>query len=140
MPLSTPTDVRNVLTTSFDGNEATNNISNGKVDLRASVKENPVMVLGRIGCCMCHVVRRLLIGLGVNPAVIELEDNGKNDADIIEELKGVMIISKQNSQGMLQLPAVFIGGRHVGGLDQLIRVHISGELVPILKDAGALWL
>jgi hypothetical protein len=27
-----------------------------------------------------------------------------------------------------------------GGLDKLMAAHISGELVPILKEAGALWL
>uniref|UniRef100_A0A0D3ES93 Uncharacterized protein n=1 Tax=Oryza barthii TaxID=65489 RepID=A0A0D3ES93_9ORYZ len=38
------------------------------------------------------------------------------------------------------LPAVFVGGKLLGGLDRLMAVHISGELVPILKKAGALWL
>jgi len=49
-------------------------------------------------------VKRLLQGLGVNPAVHE------------------------------------VAGKLLGGLDRLMAVHISGELVPILKKAGALWL
>ncbi|KAM0954048.1 putative glutaredoxin-like, plant II, Thioredoxin-like superfamily [Dioscorea sansibarensis] len=36
-------------------------------------------------------------------------------------------------------PLVFIGGKLVGGLDKLITIHISGELIPMLKIAGALW-
>jgi glutaredoxin-related protein len=35
---------------------------------------------------------------------------------------------------------VFIGGNLFGGLDRIMATHISGELVPILKQARALWL
>ncbi|XP_068663267.1 putative glutaredoxin-C14 [Aristolochia californica] len=88
--------------------------------------ENAVLVVGRRGCCMCHVVKRLLLGLGVNPLVHEVED-GK----VIFEISG---------DQSLQFPAVFIGGKLVGGLEWLMAAHISGELIPILKKAGALWL
>jgi glutaredoxin len=74
------------------------------------------------------VVKRLLQGLGVNPAVYEV-------ADAEAELAGVV-----DGGGDVALPAVFVGGRLLGGLDRLMAVHISGDLVPILKDAGALWL
>ncbi|KAL9232137.1 hypothetical protein vseg_007277 [Gypsophila vaccaria] len=69
------------------------------------VKENPVIVIGRKGCCMCHVVRKLLIGLGVNPPMFEID-----------------------------------GGKFFGGLDKVMATHLSGELVPILRQARALWL
>ncbi|KAG0495805.1 hypothetical protein HPP92_000496 [Vanilla planifolia] len=92
-----------------------------------TVTENPVVVVGRRGCCMLHVVRRLLQGQGVNPTVCELGDEADEEA-INGQLAGE------------KLPAVFIGGKLVGGLERLMAVHISGELVPILKDAGALWL
>ncbi|PKU69668.1 Monothiol glutaredoxin-S5 [Dendrobium catenatum] len=85
-------------------------------EITKAVMENPVVVVGRRGCCLVHVVRRLLQGQGVNPTVCEVGDEDN------------------------ELPAVFIGGRLVGGLDQLMAVHISGELVPILRNAGALWL
>ncbi|URE12465.1 Glutaredoxin [Musa troglodytarum] len=84
--------------------------------MRRMVAENPVVVVGRRGCCMCYVARRLLQELGVNPALCELGE----EADM--------------------LPVVFVGGRLLGGIDRLVAVHITGELVPILKDAGALWL
>ncbi|ERN14036.1 hypothetical protein AMTRI_Chr01g133470 [Amborella trichopoda] len=95
------------------------------------VSENSVLVLGRRACCMCHVVKKLLLGLGVNPTVCELEEGA--EAEEAEQALGRM-------GGGTQLPAVFIGGRLVGGLDRLMAAHISGELVPILKQAGALWL
>jgi glutaredoxin-like protein len=96
-------------------------------EVRRAVAESPVLVVGRRGCCLSHVVKRLLQGLGVNPAVHEVAGEA--------ELAGIVA-----DGGDVALPAVFVGGRLLGGLDRLMAVHISGELVPILKDAGALWL
>ncbi|KAJ8484025.1 hypothetical protein OPV22_016510 [Ensete ventricosum] len=98
--------------------------------MRRMVAENPVVVVGRRGCCMCHVARRLLLGLGVNPALCEL---GEEEAAEFE-VAGVDLRRPDI------LPVVFVGGRLLGGIDRLVAVHITGELVPILKDAGALWL
>ncbi|XP_008783123.1 monothiol glutaredoxin-S3-like [Phoenix dactylifera] len=118
-------------------------------EIRRVVEENPVVVVGRRGCCMVHVVRRLLLGQGVNPTVCEVGEDA-DEAALIAELPPSMaasgaagsggdVVGHLRRQGMV-LPAVFIGGRLVGGLDRLMAVHISGELVPILKQAGALWL
>ncbi|XP_030515681.2 glutaredoxin-C9-like [Rhodamnia argentea] len=96
------------------------------------VSENALIVVGRRGCCMGHVVKRLLLGLGVNPAIYEVdEEDEKGVADELEKIGG---------GGEVQFPAVFIGGRLFGGLDRVMATHISGELVPILRQAGALWL
>ncbi|KAG6492135.1 monothiol glutaredoxin-S3-like [Zingiber officinale] len=99
------------------------------------VAKNPVVVVGRRECCMCHVARRLLLGLGVNPAVCELGE------EAAAEVEGAVAFSGAgNCRGPIILPVVFVGGRLLGGLDRLLAVHIAGELVPILKEAGALWL
>ncbi|WJX50701.1 Glutaredoxin-C9 [Trifolium repens] len=97
------------------------------------VSENAVIVFARRGCCMSHVVKRLLLGLGVNPAVHEVEE--KDEVDVVRELESIA-----NDDGKVQFPAVFIGGNLFGGLDRIMATHISGELVPILKQARALWL
>uniref|UniRef100_A0A0D9V3X5 Uncharacterized protein n=1 Tax=Leersia perrieri TaxID=77586 RepID=A0A0D9V3X5_9ORYZ len=101
-------------------------------EVRRAVAESPVLVVGRRGCCLIHVVKRLLQGLGVNPAVHEV---AAGEA----ALKGIVPAGGGES-GAAALPAVFVGGKLLGGLDRLMAVHISGELVPILKKAGALWL
>ncbi|KAI9093361.1 hypothetical protein K1719_027375 [Acacia pycnantha] len=88
------------------------------------------------GCCMSHVVKRLLLGLGVNPAVYDVDD--KDEAGVVTELQALI---QGNDQGdKVHFPAVFIGGKLFGGLDRLMATHISGDLIPILKQAGALWL
>ncbi|RYR43446.1 hypothetical protein Ahy_A08g039860 isoform D [Arachis hypogaea] len=99
------------------------------------VSENAVIVFGRRGCCMSHVVKRLLLGLGVNPAVYEVEE--KDEEGVARELEA---IGGGGDNNKVQFPAVFIGGKLFGGLDRIMATHISGELVPILKQAGALWL
>jgi glutaredoxin 3 len=38
------------------------------------------------------------------------------------------------------VPAVFVGGDLVGGTNRVMALHLSGELVPMLRNAGALWL
>uniref|UniRef100_A0A0E0JM67 Uncharacterized protein n=1 Tax=Oryza punctata TaxID=4537 RepID=A0A0E0JM67_ORYPU len=100
-------------------------------EVRRAVAESPVLVVGRRGCCLIHVVKRLLQGLGVNPAVHEVAGEAA--------LKGVVPAGGGGGEAAA-LPAVFVGGKLLGGLDRLMAVHISGELVPILKKAGALWL
>jgi glutaredoxin 3 len=36
------------------------------------------------------------------------------------------------------VPALFVGGDPVGGLEGLMRLHLSGRLVPRLRELGAL--
>ncbi|CAG7900296.1 hypothetical protein BRARA_H03073 [Brassica rapa] len=95
------------------------------------VMENAVVVFARRGCCMGHVARRLLLTHGVNPLVAEVDDEDEN---IIISEWGKTMINKE------KLPVMFIGGKMIGGLENLMAAHISGDLVPTLRQAGALWL
>lgn len=100
------------------------------VNVRKLVAENSVVVFARQGCCMCHVVKLLLNGHGVNPVILDVDD--QNEGDVV----GIL-----SSDGVApQFPAVFLGGELFGGLEQLMAAHISGELVPRLREARALWL
>ncbi|EEF50806.1 glutaredoxin-C9 [Ricinus communis] len=113
-------------------------LANGENYVQKLVLENSVIVFGKRGCCMCHVVKRLLLGLGVNPAVFEVDE--KEETAIIDELSIIDGDTEREDGGQVQFPVVFVGGKLFGGLERVMATHISGELVPILKDAGALWL
>uniref|UniRef100_A0A0E0Q428 Glutaredoxin domain-containing protein n=1 Tax=Oryza rufipogon TaxID=4529 RepID=A0A0E0Q428_ORYRU len=89
---------------------------------------NAVVVFSASGCCMCHVVKRLLLGLGVGPAVYELDQLPPAAA------------SQLLPPGQPPVPVVFVGGRLLGGVEKVMACHINGTLVPLLKQAGALWL
>jgi glutaredoxin 3 len=44
------------------------------------------------------------------------------------------------TDGQKPVSAVFVGGKFLGGVETLMACHINGSLVPLLKDAEALWL
>ncbi|XP_009767693.1 glutaredoxin-C9-like [Nicotiana tabacum] len=114
-------------------------VKGSKEELKNMVKDNAVIVVGRRGCCMSHVVKRLLQCLGANPAIYDIEEQDENE--VIDELENIVDGSDDRKKGgRLQLPAVFVGGELFGGLDRIMAAHITGELTPVLKQAGALWL
>lgn len=74
----------------------------------------------------------------MNPPVYEVDEDG--EAAVVKELSRKTGGAAGEGGGEVQFPAVFVGGKLFGGLEKVMATHISGELVPILKEAGALWL
>ncbi|KAL3617078.1 hypothetical protein CASFOL_039472 [Castilleja foliolosa] len=103
--------------------------------VRVLVEENAVMVFGRKGCCMCHVVKLLLQCHGVNPTILDVDE--QNEADVTRQC--LAFVGKE-APAAVNFPAVFVGGELFGGLDEIMGAHITGKLVPRLRAAGALWL
>ncbi|GAA0172599.1 hypothetical protein Leryth_007413 [Lithospermum erythrorhizon] len=94
------------------------------------ILENPVIIFSKSSCCMCHAMKRLLTTIGVHPTVIELDD---------DEIAALTVADKGGgSSGGGGAPAVFIGGTRVGGLESLVGLHLSNQLVPRLVEVGAL--
>uniref|UniRef100_A0A6N2MLX4 Glutaredoxin domain-containing protein n=1 Tax=Salix viminalis TaxID=40686 RepID=A0A6N2MLX4_SALVM len=91
-----------------------------------------VVVFSISSCCMCHAVKRLFCGMGVNPTVYELDHDPRG-----KEIEKALMRLLGNSTSV---PVVFIGGKLIGSMDRVMASHISGTLVPLLKEAGALWL
>ncbi|PHT90493.1 hypothetical protein T459_05606 [Capsicum annuum] len=85
-----------------------------------------------------HSLKSLLVLLGVNPIVFKVEEEEKSSV--------LMKLSKMNegfnssTGGPWDLPAVYKGGKYLRGFDKVMESHVKGELVPMLKKAGALWL
>ncbi|WP_285164404.1 glutaredoxin, partial [Mycobacterium tuberculosis] len=44
----------------------------------------------------------------------------------------------QQISGQRTVPNIFIGGKHIGGCDDLMASNSAGKLVPLLTEAGAL--
>ncbi|XP_073061671.1 glutaredoxin-C1-like [Primulina eburnea] len=109
--------------------------------IRNLVAENAVVVFARKDCCMCHVIKLLLHGHGVKPTIFEFDE--RNEAAVTNKLfklMGAVGSGNAATASETQLPAVFVGGKLIGGLEKIMGAHISGELVPKLKEARALWL
>lgn len=98
------------------------------------ISEHPVIIFSRSACCMCHAMKKLLATIGVNPTVIELDD------DEIAALPSPPDPSPPAVHRTSPPPAVFIGGSWIGGLESLVALHLSGHLVPKLVEVGALWV
>lgn len=100
--------------------------------VQRTARESAVVIFGVSGCCMCHAVKRLFCNLGVNPTVHELD---------VDPLGAEMEAALRRLLGAAAaVPVVFVGGKLVGAVDGVMAAHITGSLVPLLKDAGALWL
>lgn len=95
--------------------------------------ESAVVIFSVSSCCMCHAVKRLFCGMGVNPTVYELDQDPRG-----KEIERALVRLLGNSPG--SVPVVFIGGKLIGAMDRVMASHINGSLVPLLKEAGALWL
>ncbi|KAF6999860.1 hypothetical protein CFC21_015836 [Triticum aestivum] len=106
-------------------------------EVRRTVQERPVVVVGRPECCLAVVARHLLLRQGVNPAALEVSYDA-DPAALVYALRAKDDNTKLVTD--VALPVVFVGGRLLGGLDRLITMHIAEELVPLLRQAGALWL
>jgi glutaredoxin 3 len=98
--------------------------------LEKVASENAVVMFSMSSCCVCHVVKRLFSSLGVAPAVYEL--------DQVAAGHEIAVALQKLSRSSQALPAIFIGKKCIGGLEELIAAHIGGSLVPQLKLAGAL--
>ncbi|XP_056175465.1 glutaredoxin-C9-like [Syzygium oleosum] len=99
-----------------------------------------VVLFSTSGCCMCTVAKSLLFGLGAGPTVVELDELDGSGRDIHAVLYQLAAAAAPGGGDRRALPAVFVGGKFLGGLEALMACHINGTLVPLLKDAGALWL
>ena len=95
--------------------------------------QSAVVIFSISSCCMCHAMKRLFCGMGVNPTVHELDQDPKG-----KDMERALMRLLGNSNGVV--PVVFIGGKLVGSMDRVLAFHINGTLVPLLKEAGALWL
>lgn len=91
------------------------------------INENPVIIFTRSSCYMCDVMKRLFYSIGVYSTVIELEDSEITDLTAFHHHHGDSVA-----------PAVFIGGSCVGGLENLVAMHLSGHLVSKLVEIGAI--
>lgn len=95
------------------------------------VKEKPVVIFSKSSCCMSHSIKSLICGFGANPTVYEL-DRIANGGQIERTLV------QQGCQP--SVPAVFIGQKLIGGEKQVMSLHVQSQLIPLLINAGAIWI
>lgn len=95
--------------------------------------QRAVVVFSISSCCMCHAIKTLLSDLGCSPLVYEIDE----EPAVYREMKKALarLVGRKTL-----VPVVFIGGRLVGSTEQVMSLHLGGNLVPLLRQAGAVWL
>ncbi|CAH9060216.1 unnamed protein product [Cuscuta europaea] len=134
-PYTSPRSENHSGTASSEGSSGS---SSGDRGYALLVAENAIVVFGRRGCCMYYVMQRLLLSLGVNPTIYDVDE--EDEAAVTDQLSRILSSTGDSATQVPPFPAVFIGGKLFGDLDKVLEAHISGDLVPLLKKAGALWL
>uniref|UniRef100_A0A7S3FTW7 Glutaredoxin domain-containing protein n=1 Tax=Strombidium rassoulzadegani TaxID=1082188 RepID=A0A7S3FTW7_9SPIT len=100
-------------------------------DYATQVKElidnNKVMMFSKGYCPFCDQAKAALKAVGVNYKVIEMDEMAGGD-QMHQALKS---IAKMNT-----VPCTYVGGKKVGGCDDLKAAIRSGSLKTMLNEAG----
>ncbi|KAK9206431.1 hypothetical protein WN943_016707 [Citrus x changshan-huyou] len=95
--------------------------------VKKTVSENPVVVYSKTWCSYSSEVKLLFKRLGVEPLVIELDEMGPQGPQLQKLLERLT--------GQHTVPNVFIGGKHIGGCTDTVKLYRKGELEPLLSEA-----
>ncbi|XP_052184882.1 glutaredoxin-C5, chloroplastic-like [Diospyros lotus] len=96
--------------------------------VKKTVNEHLVVVYSKTWCSYSEEVKSLFKRLGVQPLVIELDQLGPQGPQLQKVL--------QRLTGQHTVPNVFIGGNHIGGCTDTVKLHRKGELEHLLSEAN----
>ncbi|TYH64156.1 hypothetical protein ES332_D07G246300v1 [Gossypium tomentosum] len=97
--------------------------------VKKTVASNPVVVYSKSWCSYSSEVKSLFKKLGVEPLVIELDEMGAQGPQVQKLLERLT--------GQHTVPNVFIGGKHINGCTDTVKLYRKGELEPLLSEATA---
>ncbi|KAJ8899499.1 hypothetical protein K2173_018473 [Erythroxylum novogranatense] len=98
-------------------------------NIKKTVSENPVVVYSKTWCSYSSEVKSLFKRVGVQPFVIELDELGPQGPQLQKVLERLT--------GQHTVPNVFIGGKHIGGCTDTVKLYRKGELEPLLLKANS---
>ncbi|PKU67150.1 monothiol glutaredoxin-S10 isoform X1 [Dendrobium catenatum] len=94
--------------------------------VKKTVAENPVVVYSKTWCSYSMEVKALFKRIGVDALVIELDQLGPQGPQLQKVLERLT--------GQFTVPNVFIGGKHIGGCTDTVKLYRKGELTPMLSE------
>ncbi|WCJ38177.1 Glutaredoxin family protein [Euphorbia peplus] len=97
--------------------------------IKKTVADNPVVVYSKSWCSYSSEVKSLFKKLGVQPLVVELDELGAQGPQLQKTLERLT--------GQHTVPNVFIGGKHIGGCTDTLKIYRKGELEQLLTEANA---
>ncbi|XP_077229470.1 monothiol glutaredoxin-S10-like [Tasmannia lanceolata] len=97
--------------------------------VKKTLSDNPVVIYSKTWCSYSMEVKGLFKKLGVEPFVIELDELGAQGPQLQKVLERLT--------GQHTVPNVFIGGNHIGGCTETVKLYHKGELAPLLSEASS---
>ncbi|MCJ2070347.1 glutaredoxin 3 [Methylobacterium sp. J-030] len=85
----------------------------------------PVTIYTTAWCPYCSAAKSLLKEKGVVFQEID-----------VERVQGARATMIEKAGGRTSVPQIFVGGRHVGGCDDLYALDRAGKFDPLLKDTA----
>ena len=76
-----------------------------------------VEIYVKMGCSYCTRAVRLLDAKGIAYETVNVDFGGEKKAEMV-----------QRANGRTTVPQIFIGGKHIGGCDDLMALESRGEL------------
>ncbi|XP_059660211.1 glutaredoxin-C5, chloroplastic [Cornus florida] len=96
--------------------------------VKKTINDNPVVVYSKTWCSYSSEVKTLFNRLGVQPLIVELDQLGPQGPQLQKVLERLT--------GQHTVPNVFIGGKHIGGCTDTVKLHRKGELESLLSEAS----
>lgn len=89
----------------------------------------PAFMLSKHRCVACIRAKKLLRDLGVKYQLIQLDGLSRHEKQALHA-----VVKAGTGSG--SVPRIFVQGECIGGYDQVQRKHWTGELMPLLVQAG----
>ncbi|KAF9610743.1 hypothetical protein IFM89_024599 [Coptis chinensis] len=97
-------------------------------NVKKTLSDNHVVIYSKTWCSYSSEVKSLFKKLGVQPHVVELDQMGPQGPQLQKVLERLT--------GQHTVPNVFIGGKHIGGCTDTVKLHRKGELESLLSDVS----
>ncbi|XP_006659715.2 monothiol glutaredoxin-S10 [Oryza brachyantha] len=94
--------------------------------VKKTLADNPIVIYSKSWCSYSMEVKALFKRIGVQPHVIELDHLGAQGPQLQKVLERLT--------GQSTVPNVFIGGKHIGGCTDTVKLHRKGELATMLSE------
>ncbi|KQJ94708.1 monothiol glutaredoxin-S10 [Brachypodium distachyon] len=94
--------------------------------VKKTLADNPVVIYSKSWCSYSMEVKGLFKRIGVQPHVIELDHLGAQGPQLQKVLERLT--------GQSTVPNVFIGGKHIGGCTDTVKLYRKGELATMLSE------
>ena len=102
------------------------------IDAIIANKDQPLVFFSLEWCEFCWSAVKLLDAMGVNYRNVHLDGSDYADGDWASDVRRAL----GQRAGAPTVPQVFLGGKHLGGATELFDTYNTGELFPLLDEAG----